>query len=127
LEAAWIVAVTRVTTKIVPFRWVARRLVGSLPASEPTLDDLRIARAIGWAVSRVSRTRPLKTVCLGQAISAHLMLKKRRIPSTVYLGVAYEDSKMIAHAWVVTGDFIVTGEAGHERFTVVSRISSLRK
>ena len=75
-----------------------------------------IARSIGWAVAAVGRTRPCEGhVCLPQAIAAHQMLKRRGIPSTLLLGVAHEDSKMIAHAWVTVGDLIVTGAAAFPR------------
>jgi hypothetical protein len=125
LEASVYVAVTRVVNKLVPFRWIARTLERPRKAPQPAWETCtKTARSIGWAVAAVSRTRPLRAVCLPQAIAAHQMLKRRGIPSTLFLGVAHENSKMIAHAWVTVGNQIITGAAGHERFTVVSRLCS---
>jgi hypothetical protein len=55
-----------------------------------------------------------------QAIAAKLMLKRRGIPSTLHLGVAKEDNRFMAHAWLRSGSIILTGGAGRERFTIIS-------
>jgi hypothetical protein len=125
LEACCYVGVTRVISRVVPFRWIAKVLVRPVGSRNGrSTEDLVTARRVGWAVSAVSRTRVLHAVCLGQAIAAHLMLKRRGIRSDLFLGVAHEGSQMIAHAWVTSGDFIVTGAGGHERFAVVSTLST---
>ncbi|MGD8781902.1 MAG: lasso peptide biosynthesis B2 protein [Ignavibacteria bacterium] len=49
-----------------------------------------------------------------------LILKKRNIPSTLYLGVKKDDNKMEAHAWLRIGDKIITGKNVSEDFTVIS-------
>jgi len=139
LEACWTLGVTRVAVKILPFRRIAAGLAKGLPPAVPlTAEQVREARRVGWAVMAVSRTRLLKTVCLGQAIAAQTMLKRRGIPSTLHLGVAKEPLSpplieartildkggLAAHAWVTTGGLFVTGSAGHENFVEVSRIGS---
>lgn len=48
-----------------------------------------------------------------QAIAAQRMLRRRRIASTLYLGVASNREKkdaIVAHAWLRAGDKIITGE-----------------
>jgi hypothetical protein len=53
-----------------------------------------------------------------------LMLRRRRLPGTLYLGVAKPAAndvrKIDAHAWVRCGPDLLTGAAGHERFAVVA-------
>ena len=45
------------------------------------------------------------------------MLERRKIESTLYLGTAKdENGKMIAHAWLRSGPFYITGAEGMERF-----------
>ena len=147
-----------------PFRRIASALGKGAPAAAAlTPEQAREALRVGWAVTAVSRTRIFHAVCLGQAIAAHSMLKRRGIPSTLHLGVAAPGTRsngepeswsaasrahhsitpslrstpaptssqqggsrgeLIAHAWVTAGDLFVTGAAGHERFTEVSRIGS---
>ena len=49
------------------------------------------------------------------------MLRRRQIQSTLYLGLAKDASQSLqAHAWLRCGEDIITGKAGHERFSVIS-------
>ena len=55
--------------------------------------------------------------CLVKAIAAMKMLERRNIESTLYLGTARDESgKMIAHAWLRSGPFYITGAEGMEKF-----------
>ena len=58
-------------------------------------------------------------MCLPQAVGAQRMLRRRGIPSTLYLGInpaaGYD-----AHAWVRVGNLIVTGGPRPDQFAVVS-------
>ena len=52
-----------------------------------------------------------------------MMLRRRGLPSTLYLGVARDGeagSGARAHAWLRSGHVVVTGGAGREQFTVVA-------
>ena len=52
------------------------------------------------------------------------MLERRQIESTLYLGTAKDESgKLIAHAWLRSGPFYITGAEGMEKFTVVSKFA----
>ena len=99
---------------LVPFRWLAPRLgtpqSESPPAITPAGRDL--ALRVSWAVQSVAAHVPLGFVCLPQAIAAKWMLRRRRLSSTLYLGVARPDElKFTAHAWLRAGDKILTGRA----------------
>jgi len=129
LEATFWLAVTRLALLTVPFRRIAPRLgtlqhesAATVPAK--TRDS---ADRIGWAVRTIARRTPWESACLAQAISAKTMLRRRRIHSTLYLGVAKNKSQpMQAHAWLRCGDVILTGAAGHEQFTVLSSFAEQR-
>jgi hypothetical protein len=78
-------------------------------------------RRIGRAVVTMSRHTPWESQCLVQAIAAKMMLRRRGVPSTLYLGVTKDDATgLSAHAWVRSGDVVLTGAAGRERFTVIA-------
>lgn len=69
---------------------------------------------------KVSRHTFWKSNCLTQALAAKFMLNRRGIKSVVYFGVLREgDEAFKAHAWVKSGEFVVTGEKGMERFHVI--------
>jgi alkylated DNA repair dioxygenase AlkB len=48
------------------------------------------------------------------------MLKRRGIPSTVYLGVDRGRRQWLdAHAWLRSGEVVLTGGAGRQRFKTI--------
>lgn len=80
--------------------------------------------SIAHAIRRSSKHALWPTKCLVEAMVAKRMLNKRKIQSTIYLGVAKESSKtLIAHAWVRVGDTIIVGKRGMERFKIVATFS----
>jgi hypothetical protein len=124
-----LLGVARLALRVIPFRRLARYL-GSLQTETP-LDalpaQLAQARRVGLAIARVSPYTPWKSNCLPQALVAKYWLRRRRIPTTLYLGVALNKPEgpamrpeMEAHAWLRCGTLIVTGERSHERFTVTA-------
>jgi hypothetical protein len=62
--------------------------------------------------------------CLVKAIAAMKMLEKRNIDSTLYLGTARDESgELVAHAWLRSGPYFVTGSEGKEKYTVVGKFA----
>ena len=91
-------------------------------AESPSPQEATIIRQVvwvRWAIETAARHLPWKPVCLPQAVTAQWMLRRRGIPSTVYLG-ADPARGYDAHAWVRVGALVVTGGPGQDRFTVVS-------
>jgi len=81
---------------------------------------LRIRR-VAWAVRRTSRYTPWRSNCLAKAIAGRCMLRRRRIASTLYFGVARDaDSQLAAHAWLQSGGIVLTGGSNLERYAVVA-------
>lgn len=52
-------------------------------------------------------------------IQSIIIYIKRGIESTIYFGVAKEEEKLKAHAWVRSGATIVCGKRGMNQFKVV--------
>ncbi len=103
---------------LVPFRWLAPRLGKAMTESPPEISpaERALALRISWAVQSVAAHIPIGFVCPPQAMAAKWMLRRRRLASTLYLGVARPgESKLTAHAWLRVGDKILTGRA--ESFT----------
>ena len=97
---------------------------GALQAAPVDDDELERALAVGRAVGRAARFTPWDSTCLVQVLAAQVMLKRRGIPGAFYLGTASEsvgdDIQLSAHAWLKCGERTITGEAGRDKFTVVS-------
>lgn len=123
LESAFFLAVSRIAVLTVKFDRIAPRLGehGKESTEEIAQPYLPVINEVKWAVNAMSAHTFWESKCLVQAIAAKKMLKRRKIKSTLYLGVAKDsDGKMIAHAWVKSGGIILTGARGFRRFTVVS-------
>ena len=66
----------------------------------------------------------MESECLVKAIAGMKMLEKRNIESTLYLGTAKdENGELIAHAWLRSGPFYISGAEVMERFTVVAKFA----
>lgn len=111
---------------IIPLsRWAGR--LGTMQEETPMEDDpLRVqqVRNIGGMVRTAAEYVPWRSDCLPQALAAHLMLQRRKIPGTLYLGVMKVSQngqvELKAHAWIRSGTVILTGGRTRRRFNVVS-------
>ena len=91
--------------------------------SPEEIDEAKRAKAerICWAVQGLGQNLPTLKQCLVQAVAATWMLRRRRISSTLYFGVARPRAgELKAHAWVRSGARILTGARGREDFQVVA-------
>ncbi|PEA53601.1 stage V sporulation protein S [Bacillus pseudomycoides] len=108
--------------KSVPFSKVAPSLGDHMNETPFTHGELHkeTLKSVSQAIHIMSRYTFWESQCLVKAIAGMKMLEKRQIESTLYLGTAKDDSgKLIAHAWLRSGPFYVTGAEGMEKFTVV--------
>jgi len=65
-------------------------------------------------IQKTAKRLPWDSVCYDKAIAAKLLLNRRNIPSTLYIGLAKSDEDSLeGHAWVRSGTLFVTG--GTER------------
>ena len=101
LEAVPWLGLSRLARLILPFNRLSPFLCQHMAESGQNLDATAMARAqsIGWAVRAVARLTPWESACLVQAMAAKRMLRRRGIPSTLYLGLARDESRELeAHA-----------------------------
>ena len=127
IEATAWLALARLGILLMRFPALARRL--GVPMTESTQNDDEPRRPelrrIAWAIGAASRRAPWRCKCLEQAVAAKMMLRRRGLASTLYLGVAREESgaPAQAHAWVRCGSYYVTGGEDRARYTVVSTLA----
>lgn len=125
-EAFYLTGVVRLAILLLPFRWLAP-LLGQHMMESPEEEDaviLEAARRVGRVVETVSRRTPWESKCLVQAVVGKILLRRRGIGNTLYLGVDRDDGKsLVAHAWLRCGKVILTGGQGRELFTVVGKFA----
>ncbi|MFC4320699.1 lasso peptide biosynthesis B2 protein [Litchfieldia salsa] len=120
VEAYFFLAWGRVF-KLLPFSKVAPSLGEQMvETSANDMQDRKELLMISNAIHLMSRYTFWESECLVKAIAGMKMLERRQMESTLYLGTARdEEGKMIAHAWLRSGSFYISGSEGMERFTVV--------
>ncbi|WP_186673047.1 lasso peptide biosynthesis B2 protein [Sporosarcina sp. BP05] len=79
---------------------------------------------ISKAIHLMSRYTFWESQCLVKAFAGMKMLEKRNIESTLYLGTAKDEKGgFIAHAWLRSGPYYVSGAEVMDRFTVVAKFA----
>lgn len=114
LEALALLAAARSALAFVPFRYIARALwqEGRETPRAPLADAQRAtARLVSGAIEAAARHSPWQARCLGRAMAATVMLRRRGLEATVYLGIRSIRTRD-AHAWVRYGDVYVCGGDG---------------
>jgi hypothetical protein len=101
-----IVALVRLGLSTVGYNRI-RRLVPSAAGVAPPL----VLRSVSWSVRRSARLVPGAS-CLTQALAVQFLLARRGFQSTIKVGVREEGGKILAHAWLISGDTVVIGGAG---------------
>ncbi|MBE1444723.1 lasso peptide biosynthesis B2 protein [Paenibacillus sp. OAS669] len=105
-----------------PFARVAPSLGASMEETThlETDSDVDELIKVNSIIRVMSRHTFWESKCLVRAIAALKMLERRGIESTLYLGTARDEQrKMIAHAWLRSGPFYITGAEEMARFQVI--------
>ncbi|MBO2943783.1 lasso peptide biosynthesis B2 protein [Paenibacillus sp. F411] len=109
--------------KLLPFAKVSASLGAPMKetsAAPCTEQELRLLKQVSKAVHRMSRYTWWESQCLVKAVAAMVMLERRGVESTLYLGSGRDaQGRMAAHAWLRSGSYLVTGAEGHEQYAVV--------
>lgn len=109
---------------LIPFRYYHRFL--GQQGLESELDVVVDRRALKSAhtLQVVSKYCFWQCRCLTQALALKLILRRRRINCTVYLGVSrLKPGGIEAHAWLRCGRQILVGAEGRDDYAVVARFS----
>lgn len=77
-------------------------------------------RRISRAVDFICNHTPWESKCLVRALTIQNLLKKKRISSTLYLGVGNKKDNMTAHAWIRSGKYYLSGGNG-DGYAVVAK------
>ncbi len=122
IEAIFWLAASGIVIAVVPFRRVAA--LAACPIRKPTPSHetcLTEVRRVRWAVAATASRMPWRALCFQQGLAAQLMLRRRGVPSVLYYGAARDDqSGVIAHVWVRSGNVDVVGCEIASRYVVLA-------
>ena len=104
--------------RLVPLRrlasWMTKPSSSAQASHEVITPLVRAIRA--W-----SRRLPWRTMCFEEGLSAHWLLRRRGLASTLYYGAATIDGQLKAHVWVRSGSTDVTGCESASQFALLAR------
>jgi hypothetical protein len=125
-EAVFTAAYVKTTLLFLPFRKVALWL-GSLkdqPDVQTAPDQQHLVKKISFAVKLCDRYTPWPTECYTRSLTAKIMLKRRKLPSTLYFGLRKDETNSLkGHAWLQCSGITVTGFCDFSQYQVHSRFS----
>jgi len=87
-------------------------------------EKLEIAKKIANVTTGLSTRTPWSSTCLVKVLATHKMLRKRKIPHTIHIGINTNLSNGFnAHAWLSVTDEVIIGGENLNSFKEISRIS----
>ena len=114
LSVAWLLIF------VVPFRHTATLIGGTrqsgIQTAGETSPQLKRATGVARRIERIGPRMPFRTTCLVRAVAGWLLLSRRGLASTIRFGVAMEDGKLAAHAWLIVEGVTLLGGAEAEGF-----------
>ena len=117
----------RATITLLPIRRIIKylRFTEGENAVENSTAVLKQITLVRKTIQTASAYTPWKSTCLVQSLTEALLLRKYKIPSTLYLGVAKdreEPKRFSFHAWIRCAP---TEEKKCEQFTIISSFTTL--
>lgn len=123
IEAFLLMAISRFSILFIPFRRVAAFMGKPMRETADLVESelMIVAKQIAWLIEKISRYTPWESKCLVKALTGQIMLKKRKISCTLYLGIKKNKANALsAHAWLRCGNVIILGENGRLGYTTVA-------
>ncbi|MCX6205015.1 MAG: lasso peptide biosynthesis B2 protein [Bacteroidetes bacterium] len=111
LEAVYTSAYVRFSLSFLPFKKVANWLGhANIEKNNSQPLSLEIIKTVQQAVRRCNKYVPWKTECYTQALTGKILLHRRKISSTLFIGFMKDDeARYKGHAWLKVNEFFVTG------------------
>ena len=121
-----LLCIARLAVAMLPFAMLMRWFgVVALENSQPAEVQLgrsqtRIALGVQHSIARWVRLLPVEMGCLPQAMAGSAMLRRRKLPARISLGVP-KGGGLPAHAWLEAGNIPITGTAISETYAPIVR------
>lgn len=111
LEAVFISAYVRFSLSFLPFKIVANWLGNAnIVRNNAEPGSIETIKTVEQAVRRCNKYAPWKTECYTQALTGKILLQRRGIVSTLFIGFMKDDqAEYKGHAWLKANDHFITG------------------
>jgi len=124
MPAAWLlIGAGSAAIAVLPFRRIAPvlgRNVGTAPLTPVgSPETMRRAIRIGQAIDLAAKYMPARSDCLPQAIASVVLCRLLQVPCAAFFGASVSvpgrEGELLAHAWVQSGQVMVSGGSGNNR------------
>jgi len=123
VEAILCLLLARLALFCFPFKmiqWFMNR-----PARQPEVqgnERKMLRNAVRWSILRATPLLPGKTACFPRGIAAQVMLRRRRISTTLYYGaLTQHDKRLTSHVWVQDGQSGVIGLRAAHGYKIIGK------
>lgn len=86
---------------------------------KPNERQLKLALALKHQMDLFVSRMPKRFVCYEQALTVLFAARLFRFPVVMHYGVRKLEGALLAHAWTVSGKYVISGEDAHEAFHVI--------
>lgn len=87
--------------------------------NKSTTIDRNYLQSVATALKLTNKYMPFTIKCRHEALTATLLLKRKKIPYQVYVGFRPdENGKIMGHVWTMAGDCFVTGHCKKEEYII---------
>ena len=110
----------RLQIQFMPFQSIAAGL--GAPQFETPLHDgfTEFILPLKNALRRAGKYTLHRSNCYDQALAAMVLCRRRKIPATIYFGIAKSEDGLRAHAWIRCGTNFITGAAIKHKYTPIA-------
>lgn len=127
IQAFILSGVFRFEMMYLPFKYLKKQM--GIPRTDSSFEVpdcyYQEANKVKRIVLLACEHTPWESKCLVRAMLVQYFLKRKHIPTTIYLGVNKDElNHMKAHAWIRCGNMIVTGEYEKAHFVEVAKFSN---
>lgn len=122
IEAIFCLCLSRFALLCISFQRLASYMGFYLEESSQSMNERNkmTAQQIAQAIRSARKLLPWESTCLSRSMAAMAMLARRKQDSTLYFGVGKnENNRLIAHAWLRTGNIFIVGGRQRHNFTKV--------
>ena len=121
-EAIFTSAYVKIMLLFFPFKKITARLGSIVQTSDTTrYNNPDLVKKISFAVKLCNKYAPWPTECYTRSLTAKIMLKRRKLASTLYFGFRKDDKgRLNGHSWLQCSGMTVTGFCDFSKYQVHS-------
>jgi len=122
-EAFLFLIAFRISLAVIPVKWIVRLITrgrdDAILCCASTAFPTNLEAILG-AIRTVVHYSKINFVCFPQSLAGYVMLRRRRIHSTIVYGISRHQGMLISHTWLKRGDEILIGGEGAENFAEIA-------